>query len=1076
MLLHGQLIAETPIFRGNARKTLFTRDGDGTQQLVSLAGEISGTAQALMDAFIGQSRDGRNVGLLNRLWLRLYGDPLPAGLITRVECRLQKESYPRDHFFDLRMGLRLDEDRWAAEANANYKMETLFRNAAFDFAMSVNDAVLQKEDNAARLYYALQELKEGRFWFGAGKSKGLGRVRLEMDLPLDTPATLPTLSTGANHLRIKLTFNAVNPVLVGWNWGKVDPEVPAFAAIEGRLLIEAMRALPESVRQRLAMVIGGPIISPEDWQRRFTDYLPRVLAVWLQDRCGGEGETWTLRAAALAKLGKGKFPLSQKVLDAAKPLCDQPFPSQAAAEAALKDALGDKANMAKRILEVMERQRGGAPQFNREAWLELTHALGLDPALEAGVAANIQNEAALTQIFADACKPILPGLYLQVEQQITLLQSDAWVDAEIANREQHMRIKTLLLEGKLSEAQWNNRNQPPEGITAAAWRTFLEEHRRVRYQHMLHPVNLRKSIVNDRNFIAFLQAHRARVRQELVQPHHVDFRAGGPFNRDVSREYGKPYDTMFMRMLAWAPSTQEQAAWEIYIPGSTLKGALRKRATQVLKALWGESPRTTQMLDHLFGAQGKRGAVFFSDAYLQDPHAPERTWCSMDGVRMDPATGRPVETAKHDYLFAYGAPLVFQCQLDVQDISEANLEALAFLAHLIQDWQRGDVPLGGEKTSGFGWVKAQVAEITWLTSQTDGMTTRLFGDAPLARAGVWQTLTLKQQAATDALARLSALSKFAPPTPVAETPPRAMAGFISHRAFGGYCGTLAVEAEVLTPLHVRESGEPSFRATLADGTVNGWDAFSMAPAEADLRPATRTYALPSRSLKGMLRHLYAIASDSAKASEDLHHLNPVDSLFGWVGLGQNNAIMGRLAFGFALFESPDLAWFQVPYPYSGWTFANGQWSHQAGKAVPLHRIANTWRLFLHAPLAPIVKRANDFQPTTAQASYLRAILPGARARFTIRFWNLERQELQRLVWCVVLESNLAHKLGRCRHLGLGSLRLRLLPDSFLIDWSKHYTGQDETAWRQPFRASEWLEPGVIAHYSELQTALNVQSV
>jgi hypothetical protein len=144
MLLTGKLYAESPIFRGNARKTLFTRDGDGTQRLVSLAGEISGTAQSLMDAFIGSSRDGRNIGLLNRLWERLYGSPLPKDLITRVDCKLQTENYPRDHFFDLRMGIRLNEDRAAAEANANYKYETLFRNSVFDFAMDVNERVLQQ--------------------------------------------------------------------------------------------------------------------------------------------------------------------------------------------------------------------------------------------------------------------------------------------------------------------------------------------------------------------------------------------------------------------------------------------------------------------------------------------------------------------------------------------------------------------------------------------------------------------------------------------------------------------------------------------------------------------------------------------------------------------------------------------------------------------------------------------------------------------------------------------------------------------------------------------------------------------
>ncbi|MCX7707713.1 MAG: hypothetical protein N2204_06875, partial [Anaerolineae bacterium] len=261
MQLRGKLTAETPIYRGNARKTLFTRDGDGTQRLVSLAGEISGTAQALMDAFIGQSRDGRNAGLLNRLWQRLYGSSLPDELVTRVECRLQDSSYPRDRFFDLRMGLRLDEDRWAAEANANYKMETLFRDAVFDFSMTVNDAVLGRGDNAARLYYLLEELRQGRFWFGAGKSKGLGRVRLDLNLPFAAPIP-PAVRPEVNHLRLKLTFNSQNPVLVGWNWGKLDPDVPAFAAIEGRLLIAAMRDLPDVIRTRLEMVIGGPILSP----------------------------------------------------------------------------------------------------------------------------------------------------------------------------------------------------------------------------------------------------------------------------------------------------------------------------------------------------------------------------------------------------------------------------------------------------------------------------------------------------------------------------------------------------------------------------------------------------------------------------------------------------------------------------------------------------------------------------------------------------------------------------------------------------------------------------------------------
>lgn len=98
MILKGKLYVESPIYRGNARKTLFTRDGDGSHRLVSLAGEVSGTAQALMDAFIGESKNRKNIGLINQLWARLYGVPLPNNLITGVDCKLQNKAIPETIF------------------------------------------------------------------------------------------------------------------------------------------------------------------------------------------------------------------------------------------------------------------------------------------------------------------------------------------------------------------------------------------------------------------------------------------------------------------------------------------------------------------------------------------------------------------------------------------------------------------------------------------------------------------------------------------------------------------------------------------------------------------------------------------------------------------------------------------------------------------------------------------------------------------------------------------------------------------------------------------------------------------
>jgi hypothetical protein len=237
---------------------------------------------------------------------------MPAQLIANVQCDLKNECYPRDHFFDLRMGIKLDEDRWAAEANANYKMETVFRHAVFDFTLAANDSSLRDKENSARLYYLLQELVAGRFWFGMGKSTGLGRLRLELDVPLPAPEIQPALAPNVNHLRMELRFSTENPLLVGWNWGKVDPNVPAFAAVEGRMLIASLREIPEAIRERLTMVMGGPILNPEDWKRKLAEYLPRLMAVWLISRSSGNAEVWILGSAALTKLGKGKFPLSKK--------------------------------------------------------------------------------------------------------------------------------------------------------------------------------------------------------------------------------------------------------------------------------------------------------------------------------------------------------------------------------------------------------------------------------------------------------------------------------------------------------------------------------------------------------------------------------------------------------------------------------------------------------------------------------------------------------------------------------------------------------------------------------------------
>jgi hypothetical protein len=63
-------------------------------------------------------------------------------------------------------------------------------------------------------------------------------------------------------------------------------------------------------------------------------------------------------------------------------------------------------------------------------------------------------------------------------------------------------------------------------------------------------------------------------------------------------------------------------------------------------------------------------------------------------------------------------------------------------------------------------------------------------------------------------------------------------------------------------------------------------------------------------------------------------------------------------------------------------------------------------------------------------------------------------------------------MGKNRYLGFGSLRFRLSPDSFLIDWPTRYAGKIDQNWRVPITLDQWINSKSIYHYSELREALH----
>jgi hypothetical protein len=137
------------------------------------------------------------------------------------------------------------------------------------------------------------------------------------------------------------------------------------------------------------------------------------------------------------------------------------------------------------------------------------------------------------------------------------------------------------------------------------------------------------------------------------------------------------------------------------------------------------------------------------------------------------------------------------------------------------------------------------------------------------------------------------------------------------------------------------------------------------------------------------------------------------------------------------------------------------------------QIDGRWRIYPHAPLAPIVGKISEFQPDTVQAAYVRAILPEATARFSIRFWNLYEEELRRLLWSVCLDPDMAHKLGAHRYLGFGAVKFNILPESYLIDWKEKYGSTDPESGRISLNISKWCDTKTVKNYPALKEALRV---
>jgi len=173
-----------------------------------------------------------------------------------------------------------------------------------------------------------------------------------------------------------------------------------------------------------------------------------------------------------------------------------------------------------------------------------------------------------------------------------------------------------------------------------------------------------------------------------------------------------------------------------FIPGASLKGALRARAEALVQSVGGQVRdfkaleddlqknfrtiitdttsddqakavsvwRDSTLIDRTFGAPWIAGRLFLRDAPVE-----EASWFGQHEVRSGVGLNRDTETAEENILYDYevtpaGTQFAFRLTLE-----NAEDWQLGMVLLLLKPWQRGEGAIGGFRSRGLGQIKLDIA-------------------------------------------------------------------------------------------------------------------------------------------------------------------------------------------------------------------------------------------------------------------------------------------------------------------------------------------------------------------------------
>ncbi len=219
-----------------------------------------------------------------------------------------------------------------------------------------------------------------------------------------------------------------------------------------------------------------------------------------------------------------------------------------------------------------------------------------------------------------------------------------------------------------------------------------------------------------------------------------------------------------------------------------------------------------------------------------------------------------------------------------------------------------------------------------------------------------------------------------------------------------------------------------------------------------------------------LRYRFGVGDVAARhGSQDSAEVNTsldmATALFGCVGA--NRQIKGRVSFGDLTCRTgspwladPDLRWVELlgPKPTSFQLYLQQPGGEPVNWENPDARLSGR-KLYWHRPSAAaeaaLHREAGKHQSVE---TCIRPVREGVRFTGRVRFENLSDEELYGLYATLQLPSNMAHKMGMAKSLGLGSVRIHV-KDVALFDMPARYSSLSESGLRPATAASAVLENG-----------------